>query len=81
MTAIAYQTKSGVKQFRPKLSEAEYRSSDNAGFCLACGAEAEGVEPDARRYTCESCDATKVYGLEELLIMGLLVLTGEKGDA
>ena len=28
-------------------------SLDNPGFCLACGAEAHGVEPDARRYVCE----------------------------
>jgi len=44
-------------------------TDDNLGFCLSCGAEAYGVEPDARRYTCESCDEDKVYGAEELLIM------------
>ena len=43
---------------------------DNLGFCLACGAEASGVEPDARRYRCESCGEPKVYGAEELLMMG-----------
>jgi len=43
----------------------------NTGFCLACGAQAYGVEPDARRYTCEECGAKKVYGAEELLIMGV----------
>jgi len=32
----------------------------NAGFCLACGAEASGVEPDARRYICEECGAPRV---------------------
>lgn len=41
----------------------------NTGFCLACGAEAYGVEPDARKYECESCGAAKVYGAEELLFM------------
>jgi len=44
------------------------KSLDNPGFCLACGAEADGVEPDARRYICESCGAPKVYGAEELLM-------------
>lgn len=44
-------------------------SLDNPGFCLACGAEAEGVEPDARNYKCESCDASKVFGAEELLFI------------
>jgi hypothetical protein len=36
---------------------------------LACGAEAEGVEPDARRYECECCGEPKVYGAEELVLM------------
>jgi hypothetical protein len=44
-------------------------SGDYVGFCLACGAEAYGVEPDARKYTCEECDAPKVYGAEELLMI------------
>ena len=39
------------------------------GFCLACGADAEGVEPDARRYECEDCGAHKVFGAEEVLMM------------
>lgn len=43
-------------------------SLDDPGFCLACGAEASGVEPDARRYECESCGERQVYGVEELLI-------------
>ena len=43
-------------------------SLDNPGFCLACGAEAEGVEPDARKYTCEACGEKQVYGAEELLM-------------
>lgn len=42
---------------------------DSRGFCLACGAEAYGVEPDARGYECEACGKAKVYGAEELLIM------------
>jgi hypothetical protein len=39
------------------------------GFCLACGDEAYGVEPDARRYECESCGKPKVYGAQEILLM------------
>lgn len=76
MTAQAYTTKSGAKQYRPVCTEDEYRSrtfEDNPGFCLACGQEADGVEPDARRYECESCGARKVFGLEELLMMGLVI--------
>lgn len=44
-------------------------SDSGVGFCLACGEQAYGVEPDARKYTCESCGAPRVYGAEEILIM------------
>jgi len=44
-------------------------SLDNPGFCLACGNEADGVEPDAERYECEACGAPLVYGAEQLLLM------------
>lgn len=40
---------------------------DNPGFCLECGAEVHGVEPDARRYECEACGQPAVFGCEELL--------------
>ena len=43
-------------------------SDEYIGFCIACGEEATGVEPDARRYECESCGEKKVFGAEELLI-------------
>lgn len=45
------------------------------GACLACGAIVEsGIEPDARGYACESCTLPKVYGLEELLVMGFVII-------
>lgn len=52
------------------LAAAERRmlDLDNPGFCLECGAETEGVEPDARRYICEECGAPAVYGAEEILL-------------
>lgn len=40
---------------------------DNPGFCVGCGHEHDGCEPDARKYECESCGAMAVYGAEELL--------------
>lgn len=48
--------------------ERETTSLDNPGFCLVCGVEAEGCEPDARKYTCEHCGAQEVYGAAELLM-------------
>lgn len=55
-----------------RVTEAIQRSHlvlDNPGFCILCGEEAEGVEPDASRYECEACGEPGVYGAEELLIM------------
>lgn len=54
-----------------RVVEAVHRHNtglDNPGFCVACGEEAEGVEPDARNYRCDCCGASKVFGAEELLI-------------
>ena len=42
---------------------------DNPGFCIACGCEHDGCEPDARKYKCEACGERAVYGAQELLIM------------
>lgn len=44
----------------------------NPGFCIACGNEQDGCEPDARGYECDACGERKVYGAEEILMMGLL---------
>jgi hypothetical protein len=49
--------------------ETALESDEYIGFCIACGAEHAGVEPDARRYPCDACGARKVYGAEELLLM------------
>jgi len=48
--------------------ERELTTLDNPGFCLHCGAEADGCEPDARQYQCESCGEAAVYGAAEILI-------------
>jgi len=42
---------------------------DNPGFCIECGEEVEGVEPDAEKYECEHCGKEAVYGAEQLLFM------------
>jgi hypothetical protein len=55
-----------------RLTEALTRyqqTLDNPGFCLSCGAEAEGCEPDARRYHCDECGQPAVFGAEELVLM------------
>ena len=44
--------------------------TDNIGFCIACGAEQDGIDQDARKDECEECGKNQVYGAPELLIMG-----------
>jgi hypothetical protein len=44
-------------------------ADNNEGLCMACGEIAECVEPDARKYECESCGESKVYGAQEALLM------------
>jgi hypothetical protein len=41
---------------------------DNPGFCLVCGNEQGGCEPDAREYECEACGENQVYGADELML-------------
>lgn len=48
--------------------ERTFTSLDNPGFCLACGEDADGCEPDARQYECELCGEHAVYGAEEIAI-------------
>lgn len=45
----------------------QHSGTDNPGFCLACGEEAEGCEPDARRYECEFCGEKMVLRVAEVL--------------
>lgn len=43
----------------------------NWGFCVACGNQQDGCEPDAANYTCEACNVRQVFGAEEILLRGL----------
>ena len=56
------------------ITESQYAemAENYGGYCTSCGEEAYGVEPDACKCVCESCGQPAVYGVEELLIMGLV---------
>ena len=45
---------------------------DNPGFCIKCGQECGGCEPDARRYECHTCGSRTVYGAAELFLIFVL---------
>lgn len=61
------------------LKESIYKNLSNemAGICIGCYAVNYGVEPDARRYECELCGESKVYGIDELLIYGAITIMDE----
>jgi len=46
------------------------------GLCVWCGAVREFCEPDAYQYDCEACGGRTVYGAENLVLMGLVVVAG-----
>ena len=54
----------------PSLDDliAALESDEYIGFCLACGAEAYCVEPDAENYRCEDCGRNAVQGAENVLL-------------
>lgn len=41
----------------------------NPGFCIACGADHDACEPDAREYECYECGKRSVYGAAEIAMM------------
>jgi hypothetical protein len=77
MNAIVAKTKKGNDCYRFEMSESEFADCDNnsEGCCVFCGETAFGVEPDARKYECESCERNGVYGMQELLLMGFITFS------
>ena len=55
-----------------ELEAIEEAMESYSGFCVQCGAEKDGCEPDARKYKCDACGQMSVYGAEELVVMGLV---------
>ena len=77
----AIEAKDGtVKRF--EMAEDEYAEYDESstGLCLACGAERDCCEPDAENYKCEECGKRQVFGVPQLLIMGLVEITDDEDN-
>lgn len=76
MRTETYITSKGRTLYRPVLTveEAEEMmgNGDSLGFCLACGDDAYGCEPDAEKYECESCGKRMRYGIEQLMLRGII---------
>jgi hypothetical protein len=71
--AKQYTARNGRIQYKPAqgLLIDLIESGEPQGFCLACAEVIDEIEPDARASDCPCCNASKVYGAEELLLMGL----------
>ncbi len=42
---------------------------DSTGFCVECGAEVGGTEPDREKMRCEACGLYGVFGAENVLFL------------
>lgn len=73
-------SKTGKLSFLMPESEYVDLCADNAGICISCAELADGCEPDARMYKCESCGCLAVFGIEELLMMGRIEFSADDHD-
>ena len=75
MKTMTYRSKVGRMLYCPVIETEDEMYAVNGsdeGFCLGCGSTQACVDPDAKRYRCESCEEHLVFGFQELLLMGLL---------
>jgi predicted RNA-binding Zn-ribbon protein involved in translation (DUF1610 family) len=75
MQKILRKTKSNKDVYTFQMTEQEYHSADNdmQGLCVGCGeVHDDNCEPDARNYECSNCGQRKVFGIQELLVMGYI---------
>ena len=62
--------KRGETRFYPSFAEVEEMADDSTGACIACGETGQGAEPDAERYTCDSCGKKLVFGSSWFALRG-----------
>jgi len=64
-----------MKQF--KITEDDFRMhrDEYNGICFSCGAIHWGeTEPDAEKYECDECGKKEVYGIEQALLYGAIII-------
>ena len=59
-----------------RRSEAEFFNALESyiGYCVSCGAEQDQVEPDAGNHRCEDCHGLAVFGAEQCLLRGWIII-------
>lgn len=62
-----------------EFTESEYEEMEEGsqGICRHCGDVRDFCEPDACNYICDNCGETEVFGVPELLIMGLIEIVAD----
>lgn len=68
--AIKYNAAGKIIAKRFSFAKIEEAAGNFHGFCLACGAEHEAIDPDGRKCLCERCGKNLVFGAEEIALMG-----------
>jgi hypothetical protein len=54
-----------------ELCELAMTTLENPGLCIGCGADHDGIEPDAEENPCDTCGSYQVYGAEQLALLTL----------
>ena len=73
---IEYKARNGQTRVKPQLGvDITLKDLDASceGWCLACGSFGQPAKPNAYKYKCDDCGETTLYGLDELVAMGLVV--------
>jgi len=58
------------KELMFTIEQIKHADDEQAGYCLHCGNMQYNCEPDARNRKCEACGERRVFGAQELVIMG-----------
>ena len=78
MDALEHTPDAVAQPVQLSVAECHRASGSYEGFCTNCREITNsGVEPDARRYECESCGGRTVYGIEEALLMGAIEIAAD----
>jgi len=57
-----------------EMEEIMFGNDYGRGFCIVCGADRYGCEPDAENYHCDDCGSKAVMGAEQALLLGHLTI-------
>ena len=51
-----------------RLSDVINADDECIGFCVDCGCDSEGCEPDLCRGKCPSCGQHQLYGIQQIML-------------